>query len=413
MQLTLQQIIADFNTAISHTTLIYIVIIIGIFILLIELNQRLRPSSPLKLSTYDWKISKTSYGLEVEGWLEINNPHQRMEVMVPELRITTKLLGKEGVSQIKANTVIKTFHPDLDSRKDGYWQAYIVKSKKFTRASILIELNDSDSIKTISVVENIWLNIHWVNYGPFGRLKTRQGTVVPIQRPTPLSPEKAYFRKYKDCQLLPIKTHLLSSNDNISDILKKYVVPIIRPGDVLTIGESPLAIIQGRYHHPSSIKPGIVARTLCRAFHPTSSLATACGLQVLIDLVSPGRVIFGFLIGLSGKMVGIKGIFYRLAGEQARLIDDITGTIPPYDQTIVLGPKAPNELCKNLSKELGINIAVVDVNDLGRVKILAASDNSQKKLLKKALRVNPAGNANEQTPLVLIRPYQKTKGTIV
>ena len=102
MQLTLQQIIADFNTAISHTTLIYIVIIIGIFILLIELNQRLRPSSPLKLSTYDWKISKTSYGLEVEGWLEINNPHQRMEVMVPELRITTKLLGKEGVSQIKA-----------------------------------------------------------------------------------------------------------------------------------------------------------------------------------------------------------------------------------------------------------------------------------------------------------------------
>ena len=35
----------------------------------------------------------------------------------------------------------------------------------------------------------------------------------------------------------------------------------------------------------------------------------------------------------------IKGIFYRLAGKQARLIDDITGTTPPYDKSIVLGPK--------------------------------------------------------------------------
>jgi len=49
-------------------------------------------------------------------------------------------------------------------------------------------------------------------------------------------------------------------------------------------------------------------------------------------------------------------------------------------------------------------VAVVDVNDLGRVKILAASRGCDLKLLERALKPNPAGNANERTPLVVVRP---------
>ena len=48
--------------------------------------------------------------------------------------------------------------------------------------------------------------------------------------------------------------------------------------------------------------------------------------------------------------------------------------------------------------------AVVDVNDLGRVKVLASSPGCDEALLERALRPNPAGNANERTPLVLVRP---------
>ena len=65
-----------------------------------------------------------------------------------------------------------------------------------------------------------------------------------------------------------------------------------------------------------------------RVFHPTSSLATACGMQTLIDLVGPTRVLAAWIGGLLMKLVGIPGGFYRLAGDQARLIDDITGTTP-------------------------------------------------------------------------------------
>ena len=178
----------------------------------------------------------------------------------------------------------------------------------------------------------------------------------------------------------------------------------VQPGDILTIGETPVAVIQGRYRHPSEVEPGMVARLACRVFHPTSSLATACGMQTLIDLVGPTRVLAAWLGGLLMKLVGIPGGFYRLAGDQARLIDDITGTTPPYDQTIVLGPEQPGELCQSAAEALGVAVAIVDVNDLGRVKVLAASRGCDTDLLERALRPNPAGNANERTPLVLVRP---------
>jgi hypothetical protein len=93
-----------------------------------------------------------------------------------------------------------------------------------------------------------------------------------------------------------------------------------------------------------------------------------------------------------------------LAGDQARLIDDITGTLPPYDQFIVLGPHDPQQVVDQIQKETGLAAAVVDVNDLKAVKILAATADVPSGFLEQALISNPAGNADEQTPLVLIRP---------
>jgi hypothetical protein len=57
-----------------------------------------------------------------------------------------------------------------------------------------------------------------------------------------------------------------------------------------------------------------------------------------------------------------------------------------------------------MARALGVDVAVVDVNDLGRVKVLAANPGCDQALLQRALRPNPAGNANERTPLVLVRP---------
>tara|TARA_Y100001968_G_scaffold261638_1_gene249556 strand:- start:170 stop:565 length:396 start_codon:yes stop_codon:yes gene_type:complete len=126
-------------------------------------------------------------------------------------------------------------------------------------------------------------------------------------------------------------------------------------------------------------------------------------MQTLINISGPTRVIISWLVGGIFKFFGVKGTFYRLAGEQARLIDDITGTTPPYDKSIVLGPVDTKTFCINAAKKLNINVAVVDVNDLGRVKILSTNNDKNTEIIKRALTSNPAGNANQQTPLVLIR----------
>ncbi|NES71392.1 MAG: F420-0:Gamma-glutamyl ligase, partial [Okeania sp. SIO2D1] len=142
----------------------------------------------------------------------------------------------------------------------------------------------------------------------------------------------------------------------------------------------------------------------CYFFLPTSSLATACGMQTLVDIVGPAKVLMAFLGGAIAKLLGKPGMFYQFAGEQARLIDDVTGTLPPYDQFIVLGPENPQKLVEQIQKATGLGAAIVDVNDLKAVKILAATSNVSTSLLEEALRSNPAGNADEQTPVVLIRP---------
>ena len=41
--------------------------------------------------------------------------------------------------------------------------------------------------------------------------------------------------------------------------------------DIITIGESPLAIMQGEYIDYRNINVSLVARLLCKGFHPTSS----------------------------------------------------------------------------------------------------------------------------------------------
>ena len=384
--------------------LLLLVLAFGLTLLGLELRHRLRPASPLRLEPGRFQVDEDGHGLLVSGEIEIRNPHQRMEVMVPEIRIETTLLGRADAGAITTDVRVTPNHPDEQARPDGYWAAYIVKGRKSTAARITLRLSGPPQQRVSDMLDTLWMEIHWVNYGPFGRLWRRDGLLIPLRRPQPVDPAQAAWRSGEACRVLPVRTHLLGVLDDPAQVLDHYCGNLIQPGDVLTIGETPLAVMQGHYHHPETVQPTWLARLLCRVFHPTSSLATACGMQTLIDIVGPARVLCAWLGGFALKLVGSRGGFYRLAGDQARLIDDITGTTPPYDQTIVLGPDQPEAFCRHMAQTLGVAVAVVDVNDLGRVKVLACSRGCDEDLLQRALRPNPAGNANERTPLVLVRP---------
>ncbi|MCP9774440.1 F420-0:Gamma-glutamyl ligase [Cyanobium sp. WAJ14-Wanaka] len=377
---------------------------LGLTLVWLELRHRLRPASPLELKAHDFSVQSSPQGVTVQGEITISNPHRRMEVMVPEIAVEPVLLGQGDLRDVIIKSRVVALHPDEETRPDNYWAAYIVKGRKSTRARIEIQLSTDPGLSLERLVDSLWLDLHWINYGPFGRLNRRDGWLVPLRQPETINAASAQWRKGDNCQVLPLRTHLLGVLDSPGEVLSRYASDLIQPGDVLTIGETPLAVMQGRYHHPATVEPSALARLLCRVFHPTSSLATACGLQSLIDVEGPARVLGAWLIGTALKALGSKGWFYRLAGDQARLIDDITGTTPPYDQTIVLGPEQPAAFCAEMARALGVAVAVVDVNDLGRVKVLAASPGCDEALLQRALRPNPAGNANERTPLVLVRP---------
>jgi hypothetical protein len=386
-----------------------VVILIGILtglvgfvllvLLLLEAQYWQRPTNTLELSSGKWELAvydPQKYVLV--GQIELTNLTRHLEVMAPNVHAEVKLLSSGSLDGIRIKTRMIPRFKDAEPREDGYWEAHIIKSMGRDPIEVIIEIEGSN----LSELQVAWIQLNYISYGSRGRFPKIRHVIVPLKFPAVEDSKR--WRPAKNADVLPIKTHLLTHLDDPVNVVKRYVMPHAQPGDIVTIGESPIAIMQGRYRHPSEIQPGWLATRLSYMFHPTSSLATACGLQSLIDIEGEARILAAFIIGSIAKVFGIKGMFYRLAGEQARLIDDVTGTIPPYDQFIVMGPENSQALCDLIQRETGLSAAIVDVNDLKRVKILAASAGVSMPLLTQALISNPAGNANEQTPVVLIRP---------
>ncbi|HEY9622329.1 MAG TPA: F420-0:Gamma-glutamyl ligase [Crinalium sp.] len=375
-------------------------LLVGAGVVATEAQYRRRPGNALALTAGDWNLEVYEPQRYVlVGELEFQNRTKRLEIMVPEVTASATLLSKGSLEGVTTKIRITPHHPDASARPDGYWFGYIVKIGKTTRVEISLEITGDE----LQALQAAWVRVDYVTYGPQGRIPKTRHVIVPLKFPSVDDPQR--WRPTSNADLLPVRTHLLTHLDNPVEVVKRYVMPHAQPGDIVTIGETPVAIMQGRFRHPTDVKPGWLAKRLCYYFMPTSSLATACGMQSLVDIVGPTRVLGAFLLGaIAKKLLGKPGMFYQLAGDQARLIDDVTGTLPPYDQFIVLGPKNAQQVVDEIQRETGLSAAVVDVNDLKAVKILASSSNVSSSFLEQALISNPAGNADEQTPLVLIRP---------
>lgn len=56
---------------------------------------------------------------------------------------------------------------------------------------------------------------------------------------------------------------------------------------------------------------------------------------------------FSFIIGAVAKIFGKAGVFYARC-RQASLIDDVTGTMPPFDKCLVYGPADTDRVCEEI-----------------------------------------------------------------
>lgn len=207
-------------------------------------------------------------------------------------------------------------------------------------------------------------------------------------------------------EIKPVPTRILTGKDNIVDTIEKYAKDDIGPNDVVSVAESVVAITQGRFVRPEELTPSLLARVLCRFVPQKGSLSSVYGMQTVMNAEGSWRVAWAMFLGMVGKLVGKSGIFYELAGRQAALIDDVTGTMPPFDKYIVYGPDNPNEVAEAIKQRLGCYGAVVaDVNDLKRSLIVGATKGLNADEVAHILIDNPFGNASQKTPIVIIKNY--------
>ena len=382
---------------------INIFLILFLFLILSDLYIKNSPKSKLVLIPIDYKIKKKDDLSEIIIDLKLSNKSQKKETMVSQMDIELDFFNDKNNEFFQNLEYQKDVYiKDITAEKNinNYWPTTIIKSNSEIDIKIILKFQNNDFRKNIKY---IWLKLFWENYGHFGISKKKDCFLVNLDQ------QKLNKKQITEIPLTPnyngyaIKTDLLGCFDNPVNKVISYCSGIAEKDDILTIGESPLAIMQNRYITPQNLEYTFFSKVLCYFFHPTSSLATACGMQLLIDKIGVTKITFSLLIGSFFKLIGVKGVFYRLTGSESSLIDDISGTITPYDKSIVMGPLNAKLFCKEVSKSLNIDVAVVDVNDLGGVKILASSNSKVNKILKRTLRVNPAGNGDEKTPIVLIR----------
>ncbi len=383
--------------------LINILLLLLVFLIISDLFIKNSPKSKLILLPVNYKVKRKDSLNELIIDLKIINKSKTKETMVNNINFELdffKSRGSEYCQNLKYQEDIYIYNKNKLKNLNNYWPTTIIKSNSELFVRIIYKFSNNNFRKKIKY---LWLKIFWENYGHFGISKKKDCLLINLdgqkQRPKEVF-EIPINNKYK---AFAIKTDLLGCFDDPVNTVIEYCKGIVEKNDILTIGESPLAIMQNRYISPQNLEYSLFSKALCYFFHPTSSLATACGMQLLINRIGVTRITLALFVGFLFKLIGIKGIFYRLTGSESSLIDDISGTVTPYDKSIVMGPLYADLFCKEVSKYLNIDVAVVDVNDLGGVKVLASSNKKVNKILKRNLISNPAGNGDEKTPIVLIR----------
>jgi hypothetical protein len=201
---------------------------------------------------------------------------------------------------------------------------------------------------------------------------------------------------------IPVRTALVRSGDDIAAIVAAAVRGIARRNDVICVSETAVAIAQNRMIAAETIRPSRLAYVLCRHAGALATVSQPESLQLVIDEAGALKVAWAAVAQVAGRLLGIRGVFYRILGEAIATIDGYTGTLPPFEHTIVLGPQNPDAVAASIANRAGVRAAIVDANDLGISKVLGASADVPRERVANALRANPHGNGDEQTPIVVL-----------
>jgi hypothetical protein len=104
------------------------------------------------------------------------------------------------------------------------------------------------------------------------------------------------------------------------------------------------------------------------------------------------------------KPFGIRGLFYKVAGQTVASIDGPADyVIPPYNRYAKLGPKNPRAEADRAKAVTGCDTVIVDANDLGVAVLGKSSKQLRDPVLRAIFKDNPLGQTGQQTPIGIVR----------
>ncbi len=205
----------------------------------------------------------------------------------------------------------------------------------------------------------------------------------------------------------PIKTHVITKDDKLEDILDKYVKPYLEKGDTIIMAEKIVAISQGRAFPIDEIKVSRLAKFLSKFVVKTSygiGLGMPQTMELCIREVGRPKVLFAAACAAVGKLFGKKGVFYNICGMKARAIDGPCDyTLPPYNNYAKMAPDKPNEVAARLAQYTGNDVVIIDANDIGANVLGKCRKDLEDKFASQVFGDNPLDQCSQQTPIAIVR----------
>ena len=206
-----------------------------------------------------------------------------------------------------------------------------------------------------------------------------------------------------------IQIPFVNVGDDYDALVRQYVVPVWQPGDIISVSEKIVALCQKRVVYAEDVKPGLLARILCRFVVQTSAgpgAGVPYKMQFAINQCGAPKILWAAFRAAVDKLRGIHGTFYKIAGDEVYGLDGFFGhDIEEYAEMGIRIPADPDGVCDKVLRETGVVSMIVDANALAQEilgKCSALKDWPDEKL-SGLIGDNPAGQVRQLTPFILIR----------
>ncbi len=215
----------------------------------------------------------------------------------------------------------------------------------------------------------------------------------------------------------PLRSTLIKPGDDLLEAISGSLERLrgdgveVEDGDVLLVSEKALAISQGRSYPIDDIPVSRTARVLSRyvSHEPTGvGLAHPTTMQLAIDEAGAGRILLAAAAAAATKPLGMRGVFYRVAGHGVNAIDGPSSlNLPPYDKWATKSPVDPSGAALHIAADLRqrtgrrVGVAIIDANDMAAE--VFASVGVEGEAVLAMIADNPLGQSDEQTPFGLVR----------